>query len=303
MRGRAGEQRSAAAGGRLGLGFRKSSETGRAMVRQSPWLRPFSPRTNEGHAPSVALLHRLYIRMTERNMKLNHRLSASFLCSLAVLMGSEWTSAHGFGRFGVFGRFGRPPRAMAPPMARTAPMAPMARTAAKAPRAIAPKPAAAKPTLAPRYTPSSRARLQGLGRRISAKRGIGGRGGRGIQDHHIVPKQHASHPFVKRSGLSMGSRKNMVLLPKSPKTKPMDFKPKGRSLAKSKFPAGKARSNHNGWNRTHKQYNATTKKQLDGMERIANKRGWSPQKRHASMDRYLKARRGALKSGKVKVGP
>jgi hypothetical protein len=34
-----------------------------------------------------------------------------------------------------------------------------------------------------------------------------------IQDHHIIPRQHAKHPIVKRFGYDMNASSNLVMLP------------------------------------------------------------------------------------------
>lgn len=34
-----------------------------------------------------------------------------------------------------------------------------------------------------------------------------------VQDHHVIPRQHATHPTVKRFGYDMNASSNLIMLP------------------------------------------------------------------------------------------
>jgi hypothetical protein len=103
----------------------------------------------------------------------------------------------------------------------------------------------------------------------------------GYQNHHVIPRSMADHPAIKSAGFDVDKPSNLIYLPKDQGAHP-------------------TRSQHNGWNKQHKSYNADIKDQLDRIDRKGMQQGWDQAKYKAEIEKIRSKTRKGLREGKIK---
>ncbi|MFD2909213.1 AHH domain-containing protein [Flavobacterium ardleyense] len=103
----------------------------------------------------------------------------------------------------------------------------------------------------------------------------------GYQNHHVIPRSLSDHPAIKAAGFDVDKSSNLIYLPKEQGTHPF-------------------RSQHNGWNRQHKAYNADMRQKLNDIHDIGKADGWSKKQYSEAIESLRGDTRQDLRKGKIK---
>ncbi|MDF2400500.1 hypothetical protein GWQ27_03130 [Aeromonas sp. 5HA1] len=105
----------------------------------------------------------------------------------------------------------------------------------------------------------------------------------GYQNHHVIPRSMGNHPALKAAGFDIDAPKNLIYLPKD------------RSVHD-------VRSIHNGWNKSHSEYNISMREQLDEIYSVGKEEGWTQKQFSEAIDDLRRDTRQGLRRGKVCCG-
>ncbi|AMA50404.1 AHH domain-containing protein [Flavobacterium covae] len=103
----------------------------------------------------------------------------------------------------------------------------------------------------------------------------------GYQNHHVIPRSMANHPAIKAAGFDVDKPSNLIYLPKDAGGHP-------------------TRSQHNGWNKQHKAYNADIRAELDRIDRKGMAQGWDQARYKAEIEKLRSKTRKGLREGRIK---
>ena len=103
----------------------------------------------------------------------------------------------------------------------------------------------------------------------------------GFQNHHVIPRSMADHPALKAAGFDIDKPSNLIYLPKEAGGHP-------------------TRSQHNGWNKQHKIYNADMRAELDEIHATGKAEGWSKKQYSDAVENLRSDTRQGLRKGKIK---
>ncbi|WP_269467217.1 AHH domain-containing protein [Flavobacterium columnare] len=103
----------------------------------------------------------------------------------------------------------------------------------------------------------------------------------GYQNHHVIPRSMADHPAIKSAGFDVDKPSNLIYLPKEQGTHP-------------------TRSQHKGWNKQHKAYNADMFGKLNDIHDIGKAEGWSKKQYSEAIEDLRSQTRKGLREGRIK---
>nr|WP_305069870.1 AHH domain-containing protein [Flavobacterium covae] len=103
----------------------------------------------------------------------------------------------------------------------------------------------------------------------------------GYQNHHVIPRSMADHPAIKAAGFDVDKPSNLIYLPKEQGTHP-------------------TRSQHKGWNKQHKAYNADMFGKLKDIHDIGKAEGWSKKQYSEAIEDLRSQTRKGLREGRIK---